>query len=208
MADQNMASGSTGNAAILLVGPTGSGKTPLGQLIEHRGLGRPRCFGVETKRCLHFDFGANLREAVARGEPDGVLLQKDIDFLARVLAEGLLLEDEHFPVAARILQSFLKRHKADRQTVVVLNGLPRHISQAEAVAALLDVRGVVHLQCSAEVVRRRIESNVGGDRARRVDDARQAVEAKLAVSNAARCRCLSIIVGRACRWSTLRCPQK
>ncbi len=40
--------------AILLLGPTGSGKTPLGQALEKKGLA--------GRRCVHFDFGANLRE--------------------------------------------------------------------------------------------------------------------------------------------------
>lgn len=44
--------------AVLLLGSTGSGKTPLGDLIERRGLR-----GV---RCLHFDFGVNLRKIVDR----------------------------------------------------------------------------------------------------------------------------------------------
>ncbi|MEE8450650.1 MAG: hypothetical protein V3R99_02015 [Thermoguttaceae bacterium] len=50
------------NRAALLLGPTGAGKTPLGRLIEQRGL-----WGV---RCLHFDFGDNLREVVRRNRPD------------------------------------------------------------------------------------------------------------------------------------------
>ncbi len=48
------------NAAILLLGPTGTGKTPLGNVLAVRGWrGLP---------CLHFDFGANLRELVARNQ--------------------------------------------------------------------------------------------------------------------------------------------
>jgi hypothetical protein len=43
--------------ALLLLGPTGAGKTPLGDWLEAHGLwGRP---------CHHFDFGANLRAVVA-----------------------------------------------------------------------------------------------------------------------------------------------
>ena len=48
--------------AIVLLGPTGSGKTPLGDLIERCGLwGAP---------CLHFDFGACLRSIVEQDRPD------------------------------------------------------------------------------------------------------------------------------------------
>ena len=48
--------------AVLLLGPTGAGKSPLGDWLEARGLwGRP---------CHHFDFGANLRAIVAAGPSD------------------------------------------------------------------------------------------------------------------------------------------
>jgi adenylate kinase family enzyme len=59
--------------AILLLGPTGSGKTPLGQVLEERGL-----WG---HTCMHFDFGANLREIVACNKPDGPIGAEDITLL-------------------------------------------------------------------------------------------------------------------------------
>ena len=50
--------------AILLLGPTAAGKTPLGQLFADRGLwGRP---------CVHFDFGENLRRIADSGSADGL----------------------------------------------------------------------------------------------------------------------------------------
>ena len=58
--------------------------------------------------------------------------RQDIEFLRKVLETGALLENEHFPIARRILQSFLSRRSARPQTLVVLNGLPRHAGQAEA----------------------------------------------------------------------------
>ena len=64
---------------------------------------------------------------------------------------------------------------------MVLNGLPRHVGQAEGLESLVDVRVVVHLSCTAEDVVRRIASNVGGDRTGRVDDDLAAVRRKLAV---------------------------
>jgi adenylate kinase family enzyme len=39
--------------AVLIVGPTGSGKTPLGEFLQQTGLWE--------KRCFHFDFGKALR---------------------------------------------------------------------------------------------------------------------------------------------------
>ncbi len=158
---------------MILLGPTGSGKTPLGDLIAERGLWR--------KNCLHFDFGANLRRIVERNRPDRLFSREDIDFLRKVLQTGALLGDEHFPIAERILTSFLARHRADAETLVVLNGLPRHVGQAEAIDSILDVRAVVHLRCSSEIILARIRGNVGGDRAGRRDDDLESIRRKLAL---------------------------
>lgn len=157
--------------ALLLVGPTGSGKTPLGRLMEQRGLG--------GRRCVHFDFGVNLRLcAVGQGRWRS-LTREDCAFLARVLETGALLENEHFHIAARLIESFLEDRGAGPDTLVVLNGLPRHAGQAQDVAALVDVRTVVHLVCPAETVLERLRTNVGGDRAERVDDGPEDVRRKL-----------------------------
>jgi adenylate kinase family enzyme len=155
--------------ALLLVGPTGSGKTPLGCLLEN------------GRRCLHFDFGENLRRLVTRGQPDHVVSADDLRFLRDLLARGVLLEDQDFPVAERIVRSFLRERSAAHGTVIVLNGLPRHVGQAQALAGLLDVRVVVHLRCVAETVFARIAGNAGGDRHGRTDDSLEAVRQKLAV---------------------------
>ncbi|MDW7761659.1 MAG: hypothetical protein SCM96_13625 [Acidobacteriota bacterium] len=47
--------------AVLILGPTGSGKTPLGRELETRGHA--------GRRCRHFDFGAEMR-ALAGGPQD------------------------------------------------------------------------------------------------------------------------------------------
>ena len=85
--------------AIVLLGPTGAGKTPLGDLLAERGL--------NGRRCVHFDFGENLRAVVARAQPDAVVSPQDIALLRRVLDSGALLEDREFPIAQRVLTSFL-----------------------------------------------------------------------------------------------------
>ena len=184
--------------ALLLLGPTGSGKTPLGQMLEARGL----C-GI---RCAHFDFGENLRAVVAGDSPDAMISQTDIDFLQGILATGALLEDEHFPIAERILRRFLAQHtlgataglsssagntvgQANRGaryfgsigSLVILNGLPRHVGQARAIDAILEVHAVVCLECSGETVMLRLESNIGGDRDDRSDDTLDQVRMKLDV---------------------------
>ena len=157
--------------AIVLLGPTGSGKTPLGQFFEMQS--------TDEIRFVHFDFGENLRQVVACGRPDDRVTDSDIAFLRRVLETGALLEDKDFPIAMRILQSFLVRRQVTDTTTVVLNGLPRHIGQASSLASLLDVRRVVLLRCSPEVVQQRIANNAGGDRADRTDDQLAAIQNKL-----------------------------
>lgn len=156
--------------AILLLGPTASGKTPLGRLME-RG-------GVAGRRCRHFDFGGEMRRIVA-GDEDAGLTAAEIAFLDRVLAAGALLDDEHFPVAEQVLRAFLVREGVGGEDVVALNGLPRHVGQAEAVDAIVDVVAVVHLRCSTEVILERLRTDVGGDRAGRLDDDLESVRHKL-----------------------------
>ena len=188
--------------ALLLVGPTGSGKTPLGEVLAARGLG--------GRRCLHFDFGAELRRAAA-DESD--LSEKDRTFIRRVLEEGALLEPERYPVAERLLTAFLRRHfpepttghdpplrsqadagevagqggvrsedpRQEPASLLVLNGLPRHVQQAEAMHSFVDIRAVVELCCSPETVLERVRRNTGGDRSGRVDDDAPLVRRKLAL---------------------------
>ena len=175
---------------MLVIGPTGSGKTPLGRMLENRGY--------RGKKCVHFDFGERLRQAAAQGNTDG-LDEEDRDLVRGLLRAGKLLEEEHFYIAATILRRFLTDHNADeaggpdglvepvepvepvKTTLVVLNGLPRHVGQARDVDSIVEVVRVVHLTCSVETVCQRIGSNAGGDRLGRTDDDIEAVGAKLAI---------------------------
>ncbi len=157
--------------AILLVGPTGSGKTPLGEMCEHKGL----C----GRSCLHFDFGEQLRR-IANGDPASLFIsRRDMAVIFRSLETGKLLEEEHSHIAGKILASFVKWKGAGKYALLVMNGLPRHLSQAEYVDSLVDMEMVVYLDCSPEVVKQRILLNSGGDRTARVDDSLPEVEMKL-----------------------------
>lgn len=164
--------GETGlQAAMLLIGPTGAGKTPFGELLAHRGLGGRKCF--------HFDFGGQLRALVDRNQPDERFSPSDLQFLHDVLRSGVLLEDQHFPLAARVFSAFLADHSVAPDNLVVLNGLPRHVGQAKDMESLASVNLIVVLECRAEVVWARIDSDIGGDRRDRTDDSLADVTRKL-----------------------------
>lgn len=147
--------------ALLLLGPSGVGKTPLGELLEQRGLaGRP---------CAHFDFGFQLRRLVAGEISSDFLSPEEIDFLRGVLQSGVLLEDSRLPLAMRILRVFLAERQEDA-SLVVLNGFPRHAGQAAAIDSVLRVTAVARMVCDQQTILERIARNVGGDRRHRDDD--------------------------------------
>jgi len=158
--------------AILLIGPTGSGKSPLGDILDSRGfLGR---------KCHHLDFGSELR-STASGIGASSYTRDELDFITGVLERGLLLENEHFVLAKKIIQRFLERSRFRSKDVLVLNGIPRHEGQAKDVASIAAVHALMVLDCSVEAVVQRIEDNTGGDRTGRVDDERALIDRKLRI---------------------------
>ena len=160
------------NQAVLLIGPTGAGKTPLGQALQDKGLG--------PRTCHHLDFGQLLRRAAAGAGPH-TLDDGDLACIRDVLDRGALLENEHFHVAAKLVDALLGQREVRPDDIVVLNGLPRHVAQARDVDAMFHVVLVVDLACPEETVLRRIGTNAGGDRAARADDDRPAVRDRLAL---------------------------
>jgi len=159
--------------AVLLLGPTGVGKSPLGDAIASKGL-----FG---RRCHHLDFGAELRSAILDKERSGAYSEEELAFIHGVLERGLLLENEHFSLAAKIISLFLERVGFSGREVLVLNGLPRHTGQARDMAGIARIHAVIVLECSADDVVFRIRDNVGGDRTGRADDHHDLIEKKLAL---------------------------
>jgi adenylate kinase len=159
--------------SLLLIGPTGAGKTPLGDLMEERGFGGARCF--------HFDFGHQLRTFASCDLPPEGFTDEEIVFIKGVLEEGLLLENEHFYLAEKILRLFLDRRGFAEGDTLVLNGLPRHVGQAKDVDRIVAVHGLVLLECSPEDVHARIAADAGGDRQGRLDDEIALVQKKLAI---------------------------
>ena len=169
----NCGSGMICARAILLVGPTGAGKTPFGEYLEANGL-----WG---RRCAHFDFGAQLR-GISAGEigvPE--LTKAELEVIEGSLRTGAVLEDEQFPIAGKILRAFAERRGLGGEDCIVLNGLPRHVGQAKDVDAVLAVEAVISLECTAEVVYERIRLNSAGDRTGRVDDDVAAIARKLEI---------------------------
>jgi adenylate kinase len=159
--------------SILLLGPTGVGKSPLGDVIAQHGI-----FG---RRCHHLDFGSELRDAVSRVDRMIAYAKKELDFIHGVLELGLLLENEHFPLAKKIISLYLDRVGFLEHNVLVLNGIPRHAGQARDIATLAAIHAVVVLDCSPNDVMCRIRDNVGGDRTERIDDNKELIENKLTI---------------------------
>ena len=159
--------------AILIVGPTGSGKSPLGELLEARGF--------EGKRYFHFDFGANLRAAAIASLPREPLTKDDVETIRSVLSTGALLEDEQFHIAEKILLGFISKKGVEEGDIIVLNGLPRHIGQAGMIDSIIKIERVICLECSPEVVAERIRINTGGDRTHRTDDGLDEIRNKLEI---------------------------
>jgi adenylate kinase len=158
--------------SMLLIGPTGAGKTPLGDLMEERGYGG---------RCFHFDFGHQLRTfAACEAPPDG-FTDREVTFIRGLLEEGLLLENEYFSIDEKFLRLFLDQCGFGGSDTLVLNGLPRHVDQAREVDRIAWVKSLVLLECTPEVVHKRIAADTGGDRAGRPDDNITLIEKKLEI---------------------------
>jgi adenylate kinase family enzyme len=157
--------------AWLLVGPTGSGKTPLGQELERSGAG--------GRTALHFDFGAALREIAGGRAADLGLDAGEIEAVRTSLATGALFEDRDLPLIVKVLTGFAARRGLAAGTLIVLNGLPRHRGQALALAPVVAVERVISLEAGPAVIGERLRLDPGRDRAGRIDDDPAAVARRL-----------------------------
>ena len=162
--------------SILLLGPTGAGKSPLGDQIEKKGL--------RGNRCFHFDFGHELRGIAGLNLPPEGFQKEDLLFIRDVLEKGLLLENEHFHIAEKIIHYFMRRNDFREEDILILNGLPRHVDQAQDMAGIVEVGGLVVLECGPEEVYSRIQKNTGMDRTGRIDDGMAMIRKKLDIFNA------------------------
>lgn len=159
--------------AILLLGPTGAGKTPFGDYLAARGL--------SGRRCVHVDFGANLRAIDSGSWCPETLTADDTAVVHAALTSGALLENEHFHVAEAVLLAVAARESVAADDLLIMNGLPRHLGQAADVDRLVAMRSVVLLDCPPDVVHERIRCDSGGDRVERPDDSLAEVRNKLRI---------------------------
>jgi adenylate kinase len=176
----------TRNDAVLLVGPTGAGKTPLGDALAKSGVG--------TRRCFHFDFGANLRRIAAGRDVPDTCDQNDLRIVREALTGGALLENESFHIAEKILHAFMKDKAIGDRDLLILNGLPRHVGQARDTDRLVNMVAILSLECTPDIVLARIHRNTGGDRSGRLDDSLAEIQAKLKtfqcwIRRSASCQC-------------------
>ena len=161
----------TRQPALLLIGPTGVGKSPLGGWLEAHGLA--------GQRCHHFDCGANLRAAAGGALACG-FSDAELRYVRSILEKGALLTNDTFHLALRILGAFILDRGIRPGDLLILNGLPRHVGQAAGLEEAVRIDSVVVLQADAGVVTERLRLNVGGDRTSRVDDDPALVQRKLA----------------------------
>ena len=95
----------------------------------------------------------------------------------------MLLENHHFPIARKIIGSFLDRSSYSSDDVLILNGIPRHEGHARDIAPVAAIHTLVMLDCSVDSVFCRLRDNVGGDRAVRFDDDAALVAKKFLLFN-------------------------
>jgi adenylate kinase len=136
--------------------------------------------GFRGRPCVHFDFGANLRAAAGDRAGEYGLGPEELAAVRASLTTGALFEDRDMPMIVGILTRFAEMRGLAHGARIVLNGLPRHRRQAEALTGLVAVEGVVALEADAAVISERIRRDSGGDRAGRGDDGPDAVAGRLA----------------------------
>ncbi|MGB9863572.1 MAG: nucleoside monophosphate kinase [Candidatus Saccharicenans sp.] len=155
--------------AILLLGPPGSGKTPLGEYLAGQKFGQSRVF--------HFDFGQQLRELLKKGAEEG-FSQEEIKRIEQAVSRARLFEREDRHLVIKILDHFIKSCQLVQEDWMVLNGLPRHEEQVKWLCPIVDIKLVVSLACPPEVSIKRILSTEVEDRSGRKDDSLEIISAR------------------------------
>jgi adenylate kinase family enzyme len=130
--------------AILIIGHSNSGKSPLGEYIQEKS-------SVPLKRYFHFDFGSELRRVTAESGYAGLSASEQA--YVHSVMNGQLLDKDHFSIAGKIIKSFMA-HNGFRPAcdVLVLNGFPRNVSQAGCAASFdIKIECVIYLDCPVRI---------------------------------------------------------
>ena len=154
--------------AILLLGPTGSGKSPLGNALE------------KLMNWQHLDFGHCLRQ-IERGSNNFGLLKDEASFVKDLIQKNALFPDDRLNIAQKIIDNFITK---SHNKTVILNGFPRNITQAKLISEHINIIGLISLSCSNNVLKERIQrrkAGIGDDHAARNDDHNEAINKKMAI---------------------------
>ncbi|MCX8160396.1 MAG: nucleoside monophosphate kinase [Candidatus Saccharicenans sp.] len=175
--------------ALLLIGPPGAGKSPLGDYLKKQSPAGKRFhhldFGRELRAILKEQMeagsrglavnGAGKKEAVEREQgaspaPAGYFSRQELDRVRQSLETASLFEEADRELVRKIVRYFLERNGVADDDILILNGLPRHRTQVGWLEDILTIVLVVSLDCSEDVAVRRIMANLDGERQGREDD--------------------------------------
>lgn len=79
------------------------------------------------------------------------------------------------------MEVFIVERSVASQDMLILNGLPRHLGQAIDSDRLVNICGILSLECTPSIVQARIQQNTGGDRSTRMDDSLAEIQVKLKI---------------------------
>lgn len=175
--------------ALLLIGPPGAGKSPLGDYLQKQSsAGKKLChldFGRELRDILkeHSAPGSDHQAGKGEGEKETTVLEagvglsgpnyfsrQELERIRQSVEKASLFEEPDRELVRKIVRHFLGKNAIGEDDILVLNGLPRHRAQLAWLEDILTIALVVNLDCPEDVAVRRILANLDGERQGRQDD--------------------------------------